>query len=111
MVGEWPTLYRDAMQICHTRPVRSPHRLLDAVDTTPPEDGDHMVIDCDACVMQHTSACGDCIVTVLLDTAPQPTLELGIEEREALEHLADAGMVAPLRLVPRLDRRDDAATG
>jgi hypothetical protein len=70
-----------------------------------------MIIDCDACVMQHTSACGDCIVTVLLDTAVEPTVRLDIEEQEALEHLADAGLVAPLRLVPRLDRRGDAATG
>jgi hypothetical protein len=70
-----------------------------------------MIIDCDACVMQHTSACGDCIVTVLLDAVPEPTLRLDAEEQEALEHLADAGLVAPLRLVPRLDRRDDAAAG
>jgi hypothetical protein len=50
--------------------------------------------------MQHTSACDDCIVTVLLD-GPVRRLEMHEEEVEALGHLAEAGLVAPIRLVPR----------
>lgn len=58
-----------------------------------------MQIDCDECVMQHTEACGDCIVTVLLGNPG--FVELGNDESLALGHLAEAGMVAPLRLVRR----------
>jgi len=70
-----------------------------------------VIIDCDECVMQGTSACTDCIVPVLLDLAPAPVVHLDHAERAAIDHLADAGLVAPLRLVPRLDRGDGAATG
>jgi hypothetical protein len=70
-----------------------------------------VTIDCDECVMQGTSACTDCIVPVLLDLAPQAPIQLGEDEQTALEHLAEAGLVSPLRLVPRLDRPTDAAAG
>ena len=70
-----------------------------------------MIIDCDECVMQATSACGDCIVTVLLAADAQGPVHLDNEEQTALGNLADAGLVAPLRLVPRLDRPNDAAAG
>lgn len=65
-----------------------------------------MIIDCSTCAMQHTSACDDCIVTALLDDGP---LSLDAGESAALHNLADAGLVAPIRLVP-LTRPDDAAT-
>jgi len=58
-----------------------------------------MIIDCDQCVMQHTSACDDCIVTVLL--AGSGPVELAGAESHALHNLAEVGLVAPLRLVPR----------
>jgi hypothetical protein len=70
---------------------------------------DIVIIDCDECVMQATHACDDCIVSVLLGHGAGP-IELGNDEAEALDHLADAGLVAPLRLVRR-DRGPDAATG
>lgn len=72
-----------------------------------------MIIDCDECAMQHTAACDECIVAVLLDgpASHGPSgLELDDNESEALGYLADAGLVAPLRLVPR-KYDDDAATG
>ncbi len=68
-----------------------------------------MQIDCDECVMQHTEACGDCIVTVLL--GDPGFVELGDDESLALGHLAEAGMVAPLRLVRRPDPVEVAETG
>lgn len=72
-----------------------------------------MLIDCDACAMQHTDACSDCIVTVLLNAAADtPTagrVDLDPVETHALENLADAGLVAPLRLVPRHGETDAAA--
>jgi hypothetical protein len=55
-------------------------------------------IDCDSCEVRG-GACGDCVVTFLLGSAPQG-VELDSDERAALEVLADCGLVPPLRLVP-----------
>ncbi len=59
-----------------------------------------MLIDCNDCVMQHTDMCRDCVVTYVLSDLAGP-LELDPDQAEALDVLADAGLVAPLRLVPR----------
>lgn len=67
-----------------------------------------MIIDCNACKMQATTACDSCIVPVLLHQMAGP-FELGSDEAEAFDNLADAGLVAPLRLVQTKD--DSAATG
>ena len=56
-----------------------------------------MLIDCDHCAMQHTSACADCVVSVLLQIGP---VELNDDEVAALDNLADTGLVPRLRLVP-----------
>lgn len=61
-----------------------------------------MIIDCDNCKMQATTACEECIVPVLLHQMSGP-FEMAADEAAALENLAGAGMVAPLRLV----RADD----
>lgn len=55
-----------------------------------------MLIDCDSCEVRGR-ACGDCVVTALLD-APC-SLEIDEGEHQALRALADVGMVPPLRLV------------
>lgn len=57
-----------------------------------------MIIDCDHCAVRGPAACGDCVVTVLLGTPPGG-VELDESERQALEALAGAGLVPPLRLV------------
>lgn len=67
------------------------------------DEEDHMLIDCDDCAMQHSSACGDCVVTFILGAQPGP-LEIDASETEALDNLASAGLVPRLRLV---NRRDD----
>lgn len=59
-----------------------------------------MLIDCDTCVARGL-ACTDCVVTVLLGNPPQP-VDLDDDEQAAIEQLADAGLVPPLRLVPQL---------
>ena len=69
-----------------------------------------MIIDCDDCAMANSVACGDCVVTVVLGAIGPRTLELDDDEAVALERLADAGLVAPLRLVPRR-RHDTSAAG
>ncbi len=59
-----------------------------------------MLIDCNECAMQDTSACDDCVVGVLLRDSDGPVV-LDEAEAEALDHLAQAGLVPRLRLVPR----------
>ena len=73
-----------------------------------------MVIDCDQCVMQHTSACDDCFVMVVLDATAhrggtRDRVELDEEEAEAVGHLADLGLVPRLRLVTRHPDGSDQA--
>lgn len=71
----------------------------------------NVIIDCDGCAMQHTTACDDCIVTVLLGQTGSGVLdvvEVQEDESWALQNLADAGLVAPLRLVPRADDAETA---
>ena len=56
-----------------------------------------MLIDCEQCAMEDTSACDDCVVTFLLGGAP---VELDESEEMALTNLAGEGLVPRLRLVP-----------
>ena len=57
-----------------------------------------MLIDCDGCAVRDL-ACGDCVVTVLLG-APPGAVEMDDVERQALDVLADSGLVPRLQLVP-----------
>lgn len=65
-----------------------------------------MMIDCEGCPADTPSACGDCIVPVLLGMpavvstsgAAAPHLRLDPIERNAFRVLADAGLIAPLEL-------------
>ena len=59
-----------------------------------------MLIDCETC-RAPASACRDCVITVLLSRPPEP-VELDDDEQAAIGALAGAGLVPPLRLVPRL---------
>ncbi len=65
-----------------------------------------MQIDCDTCEVRGL-ACGDCVVTFLLGSAPEG-VELDREERAALDVLAASGLVPPLRLVAPLQPRPQA---
>ncbi len=68
-----------------------------------------MIIDCNACHMQATTACDECIVPVLLHQMSGP-FELNADETAALDNLAEAGLVSPLRLVSD-DNEPPAAVG
>ena len=59
-----------------------------------------MIIDCDQCQMQDTTACRDCVVGSLLHTMAGP-IELDEDQADALDILAEHGLVPELRLVPR----------
>ena len=56
-----------------------------------------MLIDCDGCAMRDV-ACGQCVVSVLLQEGS--TREVDEGARQALDVLADSGLVPRLRLVP-----------
>ncbi len=56
-----------------------------------------MHVDCDSCAVRG-AACSGCVVTVLLG-APPEGIEWDPAEREALDVLAQSGLVPPLRLV------------
>jgi hypothetical protein len=64
-----------------------------------------MVIDCESCAVRF-SACGDCVVGVLLGMPPGAlTVSLDAPERHALDVLAEQGLVPRLRLVATRPRQ------
>ena len=54
-----------------------------------------MIIDCDDCALRDL-ACGDCVVTAMLG----PADDVDDQGWQALDALADGGLVPRLRLVP-----------
>ena len=58
-----------------------------------------MHIDCNDCVMQATDACGDCIVTFLLDR-PEGAVVFDVAEERALRVLSDQGLAPANRFEP-----------
>ncbi len=67
----------------------------------PPTDAVPTIIDCDHCSLRGIG-CGDCVVTVLLG-GPPFGVELDEAEKQAIDVLAQAGLVPPLRMVYGLD--------
>lgn len=61
----------------------------------PTGDAEAVKIDCDDCAVRG-AGCRDCVVSVLLGV-PETLL---VDERRALEVLADVGLAPRLRLVP-----------
>jgi hypothetical protein len=63
-----------------------------------------MIVDCDRCEVRG-DACGDCVITVLLGSAPgqvrsDDNVRFDDAEQRAIDALAGAGLVPRLRLVP-----------
>jgi hypothetical protein len=56
-----------------------------------------LVIDCDQCVMQHSDACDDCVVTFICSREPGDAVVVDVEEFRALRLLSDSGLVPELR--------------
>jgi hypothetical protein len=56
-----------------------------------------MEINCDDCVMQHTSTCDDCVVSFIVDRRPGEAIVIDVEEARAVRLLSDAGLVPELR--------------
>jgi len=57
-----------------------------------------MEITCDDCVMQHTPACDDCVVSFICGREPGDAVVLDVAEMRAVRLLGDAGLVPHLRL-------------
>ena len=81
-------------------PCDQPDREEVAMDET--SDTGAVTIDCDDCAVRGPG-CPDCVVSVLLGV-PEMLL---VDERRALEALAEAGLAPRLRLVP-VHRQNDA---
>jgi hypothetical protein len=56
-----------------------------------------LTISCDECVMQGTSACGDCVVTFLCGREPGDAVIVDADEERAVRMLGRAGLVPLLR--------------
>jgi hypothetical protein len=57
-----------------------------------------LVIDCDTCVMRHTEACADCLVTFLCDDRDRDgAIVIDVAEARAATLLARAGLAPALR--------------
>ena len=63
-----------------------------------------LVIDCDHCVMQHTSACDDCVVTFVCSRQPDEALVIDAAEERAIRLLSQGGLVPTLRHRSAADR-------
>jgi hypothetical protein len=58
---------------------------------------DSVTIDCDTCVMQHTAACDDCVVTYLCERPVEQAVVIDMADFKAMRALAEAGLVPKLR--------------
>lgn len=56
-----------------------------------------LTISCDECVMEGTSACGDCVVTFLCERDPTDAIVIDVAEVRALRLLEAGGLVPTLR--------------
>ncbi len=58
-----------------------------------------ITIDCEECVMRHTTACEDCVVSFVVNREPGEALVIDVEAERAVRMLARAGLVPRLRHV------------
>jgi hypothetical protein len=56
-----------------------------------------LVISCDTCVMAKTSACDDCMMSVLCEKPDDGAVVLNLDELREIRLLAQAGLVPTLR--------------
>lgn len=56
-----------------------------------------LVISCDTCIMRETSACDDCLVSVLCTDPEDEAMVFDFAEQRAVKMLAQAGLVPTLR--------------
>ncbi|MDA8287144.1 MAG: hypothetical protein M0014_01625 [Actinomycetota bacterium] len=59
--------------------------------------GGSIHISCEECVLRHSDACEDCVVTYVLGREPSDAIVIGAEEARAVRMLQQAGLVPALR--------------
>ena len=59
--------------------------------------GRDLTIDCEQCVLRHTDACDDCVVSFLLCREPDDAVVIDADEARAMRMLGRAGLVPELR--------------
>ncbi len=57
----------------------------------------HITIDCDGCRGRELDACGDCVVSFIVEREPDDALIIDAAEARAVRLLGRAGLVPPLR--------------
>ena len=68
------------------------------MSVAPPCDAPAMLtIDCAECVMRHTAACDDCVVSFVVSRRPGEALVIDVDEERAVRMLSGAGLVPRLR--------------
>jgi hypothetical protein len=55
-----------------------------------------LTIDCDQCSLQGTDACGDCVVSFILEREPDDAVLIDADEARAMRMLERAGLVPSL---------------
>ena len=68
-----------------------------AVHDGPAMSGATISICCDDCVLQRTEACGDCLVSFILERDADDAVVIDAAEARAVKLLARAGLVPSLR--------------
>ena len=64
-------------------------------------DSTTLTIECDQCVMQHTDACDDCVVSFLLEREPDDAIVVDANEARAIRMLERAGLLPSLRFTEK----------
>jgi len=72
------------------------------IGSQPQSGSDALVISCDDCVMQHTDACDDCLVSFILNREPGDAVVIDADEARALRMLTNVGLVPGPRHVRRV---------
>ena len=64
----------------------------------PPAGGaEAFTIDCAECAHRHTSVCGDCVVSFIVDRHPDDAVVVDADEARAVRMLEQAGLVPGVR--------------
>ena len=58
---------------------------------------EQITIDCGTCTGKALNACGDCVVTFIMERDPDDALIIDAAEARAVRRLGRAGLVPPLR--------------
>jgi len=58
---------------------------------------DMVTIDCDACELQHTTACADCVVSFVCGRRAGEAVVVDVAEARAIRLLGEGGLVPELR--------------